>query len=56
MLANSMDCVNQASADDITLEPSALFFDVLSRKTNEQALVAGADLPQSRAGVLVVGG
>ncbi|KAL2256585.1 hypothetical protein VTK26DRAFT_1442 [Humicola hyalothermophila] len=37
VLANSMDCVNQALADSITLEPSRRFFEVLSRKVNEQA-------------------
>ncbi|AEO56865.1 hypothetical protein MYCTH_2302278, partial [Thermothelomyces thermophilus ATCC 42464] len=37
VLANPMDCVNQALADSITLEPSRRFFDVLSRKVNEQA-------------------
>lgn len=37
VLANSMDCVNQAMADSITLEPSRRFFEVLTRKVNEQA-------------------
>ncbi|KAH6840889.1 exocyst complex component Sec10-like protein [Chaetomium sp. MPI-CAGE-AT-0009] len=37
VLANSMDCVNQAPADSVTLEPSRHFFEVLSRKVNEQA-------------------
>jgi recyclin-1 len=37
VLANSMDCVNQALADSITLEPSRRFFEVLARKVNEQA-------------------
>lgn len=37
VLANSMDCVNQAMADDITLEPSRRFFEVLTRKVNEQS-------------------
>ncbi|KAH6641524.1 exocyst complex component Sec10-like protein [Chaetomium tenue] len=37
VLANSMDCVNQALADSITLEPSRRFFEVLTRKVNEQA-------------------
>ena len=39
VLANSMDCINQAGAGDINLEPAGRFFDVLGRKTNEQALV-----------------
>lgn len=37
VLANSMDCVNQALADSITLEPSRRFFEVLTHKVNEQA-------------------
>jgi len=37
VLANSMDCINQAPADTVTLEPSRRFFDVLTRKVNEQA-------------------
>ncbi|KAK4193004.1 exocyst complex component Sec10-domain-containing protein [Podospora australis] len=37
VLANSMDCVNQAMADSITLEPSRRFFEMLTRKVNEQA-------------------
>ncbi|KAK3944159.1 exocyst complex component Sec10-like protein [Diplogelasinospora grovesii] len=37
VLANSMDCINQAPADSIALEPSRQFFDVLQRKINEQA-------------------
>ncbi|KAH6626925.1 exocyst complex component Sec10-like protein, partial [Chaetomium sp. MPI-SDFR-AT-0129] len=37
VLANSMDCVNQALADSITLEPSRRFFEVLAGKVNEQA-------------------
>ncbi|KAK0636200.1 exocyst complex component Sec10-domain-containing protein [Bombardia bombarda] len=36
-LANSMDCINQAPADHITLEPSRRFFEVLSVKVNAQA-------------------
>ncbi|KAJ9142654.1 F-box protein pof6 [Pleurostoma richardsiae] len=37
VLANSMDCLNQASGDGITLEPSREFFEILARKVNEQA-------------------
>ncbi|KAH8879625.1 hypothetical protein GQ53DRAFT_755828 [Thozetella sp. PMI_491] len=44
-LANSMDCINQAPADDITLEPSSQFFQVLSRKVNEQASVIDRIFP-----------
>ncbi|SPQ21139.1 4ce2aee9-f633-4cda-a6bb-fda4632c6246 [Thermothielavioides terrestris] len=39
VLANPMDCVNQALADSITLEPSRQFFEVLACKVNEQAAV-----------------
>lgn len=37
VLANPMDCVNQAMQDDVTLEPSRRFFEVLTLKVNEQA-------------------
>lgn len=37
VLANPMDCINQAPVDSVTLEPSRLFFEVLSTKINEQA-------------------
>jgi recyclin-1 len=37
VLMNSMDCINQAPADSISLEPSRQFFEILSKKVNEQA-------------------
>ncbi|KAL2152486.1 hypothetical protein VTH82DRAFT_5670 [Thermothelomyces myriococcoides] len=37
VLANPMDCVNEAPAEGISLEPSRRFFDMLARKLNEQA-------------------
>ncbi|KAK3398946.1 exocyst complex component Sec10-domain-containing protein [Sordaria brevicollis] len=37
VLANPMDCVNQAMQDDVSLEPSRRFFEVLTLKVNEQA-------------------
>lgn len=37
VLMNSMDCINHAPADSITLEPSRMFFEVLAKKVNEQA-------------------
>lgn len=39
VLANSMDCINKAPADGITLGPSQLFFEVLTEKLREQAVV-----------------
>lgn len=39
VLANSMDCINKAPADGITLGPSQLFFEVLTGKLREQAVV-----------------
>ncbi|KAL1850410.1 F-box protein: endocytic membrane traffic, recycling ReCYcling 1 [Diaporthe australafricana] len=39
VLANSMDCLNKAPADGITLAPSQLFFEVLTGKLREQAVV-----------------
>jgi recyclin-1 len=43
---NSMDCVNHAPADSITLEPSRTFFDMLSRKVNDQASVVERIFPR----------
>lgn len=37
VLMNSMECINQAPADNITLEPSRVFFELLAKKVNEQA-------------------
>lgn len=37
VLANSMDCINQAPADSISLEPSRRFFEVLLTKVDAQA-------------------
>lgn len=37
VLMNSMDCINQAPADNITLEPSRMFFEALAKKVNDQA-------------------
>ncbi|KAB5575572.1 exocyst complex component Sec10-like protein [Coniochaeta sp. 2T2.1] len=37
VLMNSMDCINQAPADNITLEPSRVFFETLAKKVNDQA-------------------
>ncbi|KAL1836991.1 hypothetical protein VTJ49DRAFT_4411 [Mycothermus thermophilus] len=45
VLANPMECVNQALADTITLEPSRLFFETLALKVNEQAGVIGRIFP-----------
>lgn len=39
VMANSMDCINQAAADDISLEPSRRFLEVLAKKVNEQGMV-----------------
>ncbi|KAJ0116106.1 secretion pathway protein sls2 rcy1 [Diaporthe amygdali] len=39
VLANSMDCINNGPADGITLGPSQLFFEVLTGKLREQAVV-----------------
>ena len=46
VLANSMDCINQAPADEITLEPSRLFYEVLARKVNEQSGIIERIFPQ----------
>lgn len=46
VLANSMDCINQAPADTVTLEPSRRFFDTLAVKVNEQADIIERIFPE----------
>ncbi|KAK1835432.1 F-box protein pof6 [Podospora conica] len=46
VLANSMDCVNQAPADTVTLEPSRRFFEVLAAKVDEQADIIERIFPE----------
>ena len=45
VLANSMDCLNQASSEGIALGPSRAFFELLSRKINEQANIIDRVFP-----------
>ncbi|KAK5654829.1 hypothetical protein OQA88_6865 [Cercophora sp. LCS_1] len=37
VLANSLDCVNQAPSDSVTLDPSRRFFEKLTMKVDEQS-------------------
>lgn len=46
VLANAMDCVNQAPADTVTLEPSRRFFEVLAAKVDEQADIIERIFPE----------
>jgi recyclin-1 len=46
VLMNSMDCLNQAPADNITLEPSRMFFELLAKKVNEQAAIMERIFPR----------
>ncbi|KAI1138988.1 exocyst complex component Sec10-like protein [Hypoxylon sp. FL0543] len=46
ILGNPMDCIKQALPDNITLEPSRAFFELLIRKVNEQSDVIGRIFPQ----------
>lgn len=46
VLANAMDCVNQAPADTVTLEPSRRFFEVLAAKVDEQAEIIERIFPE----------
>ncbi|KAF4967603.1 hypothetical protein FZEAL_10518, partial [Fusarium zealandicum] len=39
LVVNAMDCLNQAEEDDVSPEPSRLFFEMLLAKVNEQASV-----------------
>ena len=45
VLANSMDCINHASAEGIALEPSRTFLENLAQKINEQADVIDRVFP-----------
>lgn len=47
VLANPMDCINQAPSDDINLDPSRRFFETLNRKLNEQAPVIARIFPNA---------
>jgi recyclin-1 len=45
ILANSMDCINQASAEGIALEPSREFLEKLAGKINEQSNIIDRVFP-----------
>ncbi|KAI2641843.1 exocyst complex component Sec10-like protein [Hypomontagnella submonticulosa] len=45
-LGNPMDCINQAPRDNITLDPSRAFFELLTTKLNEQSEVISRIFPQ----------
>ncbi|KAI1312833.1 exocyst complex component Sec10-like protein [Xylaria venustula] len=48
-LGNPIDCINQAPRDDITLEPSRAFFELLMRKLNDQGANMSRIFPQPAA-------
>ncbi|KAJ8113750.1 hypothetical protein ONZ43_g5082 [Nemania bipapillata] len=48
-LGNPIDCINQAPRDEITLEPSRAFFELLMHKLNEQSTKIGRIFPQPAA-------
>ncbi|KAI1131988.1 exocyst complex component Sec10-like protein [Nemania abortiva] len=48
-LGNPIDCINQAPRDEITLEPSRAFFELLMRKLNEQSANISRIFPQPAA-------
>jgi len=45
-LGNPIDCINQAARDDISLDPSRAFFELLLRKLNEQSVNISRIFPQ----------
>ncbi|KAI3323085.1 exocyst complex component Sec10-like protein [Xylariaceae sp. AK1471] len=45
-LGNPIDCINQAPGDDISLDPSRAFFELLMRKLNEQSANISRIFPQ----------
>ncbi|GAW12665.1 hypothetical protein ANO14919_020350 [Xylariales sp. No.14919] len=48
-LGNPIDCINQTTRDDITLEPSRAFFELLMHKLNEQSANMSRIFPQPAA-------
>ncbi|CAJ2507848.1 Uu.00g090340.m01.CDS01 [Anthostomella pinea] len=46
-LGNPINCINQADRDDITLEPSRAFFELLMGKVNEQSDIISRIFPQA---------
>lgn len=46
IVANPVDCLNKATANGVTLEPSQKFFEVLTGKLNEQATVIEKIFPK----------
>ncbi|KAI5924320.1 exocyst complex component Sec10-like protein [Camillea tinctor] len=48
-LGNPRDCINKAAHDEINLEPSRIFFELLSRKLNEQSDIIGRMFPDAAA-------
>ncbi|KAF7555518.1 hypothetical protein G7046_g6536 [Stylonectria norvegica] len=46
LMVNSMDCLNQAATDEISLEPSRLFLETLLAKVNDQASVMERIFPE----------
>ncbi|KAI1367427.1 exocyst complex component Sec10-like protein [Xylaria arbuscula] len=48
-LGNPIDCINQAPRDDITLEPSRAFFELLMRKLNDQSTNMSRIFPKPAA-------
>ncbi|KAG6246432.1 hypothetical protein E4U24_003710 [Claviceps purpurea] len=46
---NPMECLNRSSADEISLEPSRMFFERLLAKTNDQAGVIERIFPNANA-------
>lgn len=46
LMVNSMDCLNHGLEDEISLEPSRLFFEMLLAKANEQASIMERIFPE----------
>lgn len=49
LITNPMDCINQAGSDDISLEPSRLFLEILLAKVNDQASMVERIFPEAAA-------
>ncbi|KFA75508.1 hypothetical protein S40288_01171 [Stachybotrys chartarum IBT 40288] len=46
LMVNPIDCLNRGSADDVSLEPSRLYFEILLAKVNDQAGVIERIFPE----------
>lgn len=49
LIPNPLECINQGTSDEVSLEPSRRFFETLLAKVNDQAAVVGRIFPEPAA-------